>query len=275
MGANEDYCERVGSVMKSCHDPLADLDNSTLMDRVILREACVQCVGGSADQELCRTVARIMISMGRSPFLKERSKGHALHSLALLRRRQRERLRRAGRAASSDSGGDASQSDPLDFGEPGETAPIAGAPANDDGTIDLSAGGLRKTMSKTDLRAWMTHRLEESRRGARLTPGERAAVDAARPGGIVRAPPLFHEDVRTTAKRNRAGSSRDEATDNWLCTAEGIAWLSKHRKIAAAAEPSQLRASPSGAAASSSSSGAAASSSSSGAAASSSSTAPP
>jgi len=176
--------------------------------------------------------------------------------------------------ASLDSGGDALQSDLLDFGEPGETAPIAGAPANDDGTIDLLAGGLRKTMSKTDLCAWMTYRLEESRRGARLMPGERAAIDAARLGGIVRAPPLFHEDVRITAKRNRAGSFRDEAIDNWLCIAEGIAWLSKHRKIAAAAELLQLRASLSGAAASSLSSGAAASSLSSGAAVSFLSTAP-
>jgi len=115
MGANEDYCECVGSVMKSCHDPFADLDNSTLMDRVILREACVQCVGGFADQELCRTVACIMISMGCSPFLKERSKGHALHSLALLRRRQRERLRRAGRVASLDSGCKIKRGNPADW----------------------------------------------------------------------------------------------------------------------------------------------------------------
>ena len=34
--AKEDFCERVGNVIKSCYNPLAKLDISTLLDKVIL-----------------------------------------------------------------------------------------------------------------------------------------------------------------------------------------------------------------------------------------------
>ena len=74
MGANEEYCEHIGSMIRACYHTNADPDIPTTMDKVILRDACVKCVGSPADEALCRSIARIMIGMGRSPFVSERRK---------------------------------------------------------------------------------------------------------------------------------------------------------------------------------------------------------
>ena len=178
-----------------------------------------------------------------------------LRSAALLREAQRETLRTKGRlAASKESSSDDSS---VEFGASlGGAALTAAAAPDADDVIDLLRRPLRKPMSKEDLRAWRIKVLKTSRRGAKLTKGVRKAIKSARvPRGIggtpvARATPPHHEDIRTS-KKNRAGSSAEDALAKWLRTGEGKGWIATRRARASAPELSLLFVSGGAAAASS------------------------
>ena len=241
FGANEDYCERVGSVIKSCYSPLADLDISTLMDRVILREACVECVGGEGDEELCQNLAKIMISMGRTPFKSTRQKDQTPENIGTLLRRQQEKLQRLGRGAGLEPTASSESEACADFEKHDETGD------GDNEEIEFSTLAAKDQISRRELNQWMRTRIKHDRRGAGLAAEARKAFEPARAqtnaDESVRPLPLYHVDARSAAK-SQADSVLRENFEDWLGTDEGTAWWRERRLKAETPEPSRLRSEP-------------------------------
>ena len=86
MGSPEACCERVGSMMKTAWNRNPSAAVSTLMDIVMLNAAEVSCSGSARDEELCGTVAALMLDLGRRPIVGQKAKSlRARHGIEVSR----------------------------------------------------------------------------------------------------------------------------------------------------------------------------------------------
>ena len=227
MSAGEDSCERIGSIMKSAWDPRADPDPHTLLDKVLLRNAGVQCAGGAYDERLCRSVAEAMVNLGRDPFASSVRHKSAPTVLKKLLTAQTARRLTAGRG-DVDAQGSRTQSSDDD---------AQGSHTQSDEDISASIVmpshyGLR---SRGEFKSWRSERIQESRAGMRMSSSMastlREHAQGSRTQGVQ---PLPIDPVRANAQ--------GDSLRAWLQSDDGKKWVAERRAHLLVDEPRGLAA---------------------------------
>ena len=172
MMAREAYCERVGSVMKSCYNVHADPDPMTLMDKVLLREASVRCICGARDTEVCRAVAEVMADMGRTPFRSSRQNRKVASTLPgamkVALAQQLLKLCRTGRMIALEDPPKEDEEQVLSTESESEDIALSL-----DAAVSLSSA----TLSTRDLRSWRIGRVAETQAAMEMTSRMTNALD--------------------------------------------------------------------------------------------------
>ena len=190
MAAAESSCERWGSQMHILFQSMRNCSPATMVDRLRLRAAGVQCVGGDRDEALIAEVSRVLsISLGKDPFRK-RPRPDANISMEA-----RSRAKMQGDATTI-----------RDFLLDSDTS-------DDDCSFTVTP----------QLLPHLRREQHEVHNPSTLDDGSRQALLQQLRGQQLNAVQAFSQNRRTESA-NTATSSRRNLLDKWIASAAGRAW---------------------------------------------------
>ena len=183
--------------------------------------------------------------MGRTPFRTRKSawraKSSTLGSMKTALAQQLSKHRRAGRVGEESLGEESDANSAV--------SSMGSSTEEVETEIHLNSATTLSTATLTTcgLREWQARRIAETSAGMQMTSRMKAALEVAvvpparaTSKRVVKAPPLFHEDVRTSAKGNRAGSTRHGVLKKWLGSDDGKSWVAQRRERLSVGEPDSL-----------------------------------
>jgi hypothetical protein len=223
FGSAESCCERWGSLLHQLFDTDNSLGAGRLVNRLHLREAKVQCIGGARDENLVAAISRIMIDVLRkNPSLRPDA----------ARKRQR---RGVDSSSSSFAVHQAARAGDAALAISGRGVAVATA-YNDDSDEDAALACLQSHFQT------IAARIEGERDEFRTvhcpvsldSETRRALQRASRPGSersaVLEGLPLFREDARQVHK-DRGRAALRETLEAWLETKDAAEWRQQRQAL--------------------------------------------